>query len=504
MKGKGKMGTLKKRRIIEWGAAAIVSQSVSFGADAGRPNVLFLVADDWNDMVGAMGCSQAITPNLDRLAARGTVFMNAHAPATWCAPSRTAILTGLLPHRTGLYGPQPHMPNIPDHPAIPQLFHSHGYAVFGAGKIYHHMPGYLDLRGFDDYFIWNESHKKRGWTLDAWGDGSPVPPEVPISDMAKYLGMPLWDHYAMPNEDEAKMADTLGADWAAGVLRRKQEKPFFLAYGVYAPHQPNYVPEKYFDLYPLDQIQLPDVDVQELADLPEAVRRQVAHRARRIHEKIVQNDDWRPAVRGYLAAVSYADAMVGRILDALDTSPYKENTIVVFWSDQGWHLGEKTWWGKHSLWQRTTNVPLIWAGPGVAQGAVVESTVGLIDIYRTLTDLCGLDYETELDGQSLAAVLRNPALAKDRIVVITHEDSFAAVNRHWRYIQRPSGEELYDLQTDPEERRNVASNPEYADVIRMLSKALPADRAPAAPGPQGAGLKLITDGESFRWEKVAP
>lgn len=465
------------------------------------PNVLFLVADDWNAMVGAMGCPQAVTPNLDRLAAGGTVFLNAHAPATWCAPSRTAIMTGLLPHRTGCYGEQPHMFQMPERQTIPDRFRAAGYSVAGAGKIYHHMPGQVDPGRFDEYFIWNEAHKKKGWGLFAWHEGSPAPPDPPVSDIAKYLGMPLWDIWAMPNGDEEAMADTLGANWAAAYLERKHEKPFFLAYGVYAPHKQNYAPQKYFDLYPLEQIRLPEVDADELADLPEGIRRIAENRAKRIHDRIVENGDWKVAVQGYLACVSYADAMLGRVLDALDRSPYRDNTVVVFWSDNGYHLGENTWWAKHSLWRPTTRVPFIWAGPGIPQGVRVENPVGLIDTCRTLVDLCGLPAVEEADGQSLVPVFRNPSHAEDREVLINFDDSYAVVNRHWRYIRRPDGEELYHTENDPAERRNLASNPEYAGVMRTLAKKIPDHPAPAGPVPYKT-LRLVVEGESFHWEPV--
>lgn len=300
---------MKDRLIIRAGRAGflrciLAGSAFSSGAAVRaveRPNVLFLAVDDWNDMVGAMGCPQAVTPNLDRLAARGTVFLNAHAPGVYCAPSRTAIMTGLQPYHSGCYADEPHMYNRPDHKAIPQYFSENGYFVAGGGKIYHHMPGYLGRR-VDEWFLWNDEMKKKGWRVGSWEEGTPLPPEVPFGNIAKYTGWEEFDFYAMPDEDEEKMADTLCAEWAASFLKRDHSKPFFLAVGMYAPHKPNYVPKKHFDLYPLDTIRIPETKADDLADLPAGARRAREGRAKRVHDKIAENGDWPRAVQGYLAA----------------------------------------------------------------------------------------------------------------------------------------------------------------------------------------------------------
>ena len=467
---------------------------------AERPNVLFLAVDDWNYMLGAMGNEQAITPNLDRLARRGVIFTNAHAPAVYCAPSRTAIMTGLEPHKSGLYSDEPHMYNIPEHKAIPQYFKDSGYKVYGTGKIYHHMPGYLDRRGFDEYFIWNEEHKKQGWKLGSWDQGAPVPPEVPYDDVPKYTGWTNFDKYVMPNEDEPKMADTIAAQWAADFLEQKHDKPFFLAYGSYAPHKPNYVPKKYFDLYPLDKIKLPEVIENDVDDLPPKTRQQLLNRAKRIHFKIVENGDWKGVIQAYLACVSYADAQVGKVLDALEKSPYADNTVVVLWSDQGYHLGEKIKWGKHTLWNETTRSPFIWAGPGVPKGVKSDVTVGLIDTYKTLIDLCGLEKYKALDGQSLVPIFNDPEGAEDRIAMTTAGDSFSIVNRKWRYIYRPGdGEELYNLTKDPHEWYNLAGKSKYSKIKEKFAVIIPKIIAPAGKSLKNKNLKLECKGEDFKW-----
>jgi arylsulfatase A-like enzyme len=351
--------------------------------------------------------------------------------------------------------------------------------------------------------MWNDEHKKQGWNIGSWDEGAPVPPEVPYDDVPKYTGWTNFDKYAMPNEDEPKMADTIAAVWAADFLGQKHEKPFFLAYGSYAPHKPNYAPQKYFDLYPLDKIQLPEIRDDDLDDLPPKVREKLINRANRINFKIVANNDWKKVIQAYLACLSYADAQMGKVLDALENSPYADNTVVVLWSDQGYHLGEKCKWGKHSLWEETTHSPFIWAGPGVPKGVKSDVTVGLIDTYKTLIDLCGLEQYSALDGQSLVPIFNDPENAEDRIAMTTDHGSFAIINRKWRYIYRgKAGEELYDLTKDPHEWDNVAGKVEYAAVKKKFAAMVPQDIAPVGKCHKKNELRLECEGEDFKWVEI--
>ena len=481
--------------ILIAGATAGLSGNTS--AQESRPNILFIAVDDWNDMVGAMGYTNAVTPNLDALAARGTVFRNAHTTSTWCAPSRTAIMTGLYPHTSGCYADEPSMYNLPDHPDMAQFFQTNGYTTAVGGKIYHHMQGYLDRRGYDECFIWNESHKLQGWKLNSWGPGAPQPPQSPNSDIAKAANWDAFDFWEMPNELEEEMSDTKCANWAAEFLQRDHEKPFFLAFGTYAPHKENYAPKKYFDLYPLESIVLPEINLNDHDDLPPAIKKTAGNKKRTRFDPIVAlTNGWERSIQGYLAAASYADAMIGRVLDSLENSPYKDNTIVVFWSDNGYHLGEKMIWAKHTLWQRTTNIPFIWAGPGVSTNVVSEVTVSLVDTYKTLADLCGFP-ATHIDGESLVPVFNDPENAADRYIVINYEDSNAVVNQQWRYIKYPDGEELYDLVNDPHEWTNLAANASFVGVKAEMASHLPVNPAPAVTS--RSDLKLIFAGEDFYW-----
>jgi len=355
-----------------------------------QPNVIFISVDDWNDWVGAMGNKQVKTPNLDKLAKRGVTFVNAHTPAVYCAPSRTATMTGLAPYTTGCYydGPFFAKGNYPELVDLPGWFRRNGYHVAGGGKLYHHMHAQIDMRSWDEYFIWNPELKKQGWFLNSWGDGAPLPKELPASPIAKKLAsealardpkkkMPKVNSHmewgVLRNEDESKMADSICTEWAVNFLKKKHEKPFFLGFGLYAPHKPNFVPQKYYDLYPLDSIKLPaKTPVGPLAGLPVKTKKKYMNRQKFVHDKMVALSCQKQAVQGYLASLSYADAMVGRVLDSLEKSSYKSNTIVVLWSDNGYHLGERAAWAKHTLWERTSNVPFIWAGPGIAKNHVLK------------------------------------------------------------------------------------------------------------------------------------
>jgi len=490
--------------------AGALGASVSASA-ADRPNVLFLAVDDWNDWTGPMGNSQAKTPNLDRLAGRGVTFTNAHCPGVYCAPSRTAIMTGIHPYTSGSYADQTHMFNHPEYVGIQSWFSENGYGVYGTGKLYHHMPGYLDLRGWDEFFVRDEQQKRDGWPMGSWDYGAPLPEKWPVSKLydptKEYKKPPSHLEYgALPNAAEDAMADTIRADWACKFLKQPHDEPFFLAVGLYAPHRQNYVPRKYFDLYPLHSVQLPVCKEGDLDDLPESVRRPKLNRKKVIHDRLMELDEAKPTLRGYLAALSYADTMLGRVLDALDENGHADNTIVVLWSDNGYHHGEKTHWGKHTMWERTTNVPFMWAGPGLARGAKIDATVSLIDTYPTLLELCGLPPNDQVEGVSLASVLRKPQDATDRSVVVSGAEGmhFAVVNQSWRYIRYGDGEEeLYDLTKDPNEWSNLAADEDaYAEVRQTMAAHLPDHPAKPGLGKKSRTAKLVIQGEDFRWVAV--
>ena len=291
-------------------------------------------------------------------------------------------------------------------------------------------------------------------------------------------------------------------DWInPELLGKAHDKPFFIGLGLYAPHFPNYAPQKYFDLYDLKQIQVPYLKENDLDDLPDGIRQRMMRRRALHHEPLLQIDAYKDAVRAYLAAVSYADAMLGRILDALEKNGLKENTIVIMWSDQGFHHGEKGQWGKHTLWQQTSHVPLIFSGGDLPKNKKVNHTAGLIDLYPTLIDLCKLPKHHEMDGISLLPSLMDPGLQINRDLFIPSNErgSYAVVNEDWRYIYyRDGSEELYKLKEDPEEWNNLANQGEYRDVIDKLRQVVPKEFHPGATDKKS--LRMIIEEDAFRWE----
>ncbi len=474
-----------------------------------QPNVLFLAVDDMNDWVGCLETTpRAITPNLDKLAARGVNFTNAHTAGVFCAPSRAAIFSGQYASTTGCYQTGNYFVAHPEIDALQMVFAKGGYTTLGAGKLFHHPAGAIDRRGWTEFFLRNRSQRTSGWPLNSWSEETPFPDPFPASiynQGQKITGGLFLEWGAIPNEKEEEMADTIRINWAVEQLKKEHDKPFFLACGIYAPHFPNYCPQKYFDLYDPAKIELPPYKADDLDDLPPKIKKIKTARSR-IHQKLESLDAVDDAIHGYLACMSYADAMMGRVLDALAASPYADNTIVVFWSDHGYHHGEKGDWGKHTLWERTSNVPFIWAGPGVAEGAKTDVTASLIDMYPTLVELCGLPAPHQpLEGQSLAATLAAPDAAKDRNVFLPHMNAgeYAVINRDWRYIRYgDDGEELYDLQKDPNEWNNLASLEQYGDLKAEMRKSAP--ETFAAPAEKlNARKDLVVEGETFRWEKGA-
>ncbi len=495
-------------------AALFVVFMSAGSACAKQPNVLFLAVDDMNDWIGSLGATpRAITPNLDKLAARGVNFSNAHTPGVYCAPARAAIFSGQYASTTGCYRSSDYFTDHPEIEGLPLSFSKAGYTTLGVGKLYHHMPGSIDVRGWDEFYLRKPSQRTEGWSLDNWTEEMPFPNPFPASvfNKGKEIKGGLFLEWAgLPNDKEEEMADTIRVNWAADQLGKKHDKPFFLACGIYAPHFPNYCPQKYFNLYDRDKIELPPIKVDDLEDLPERMKRAKTARSK-IHKELEAKGAVKDAIHGYLACMSYADAMMGRVLDALEKSPYADNTIVVLWSDHGYHHGEKYDWGKHTLWERTSNVPFIWAGPGVKKGAVTDVTASLIDMYPTFVEMCGLPRpHQKLEGTSLASTLEKPAVAKDRDVYLPYmaPGEYAIINKDWRYITYgDDGEELYDLKSDPNEWNNLAENPKYEDTKRLLRKSAPKKFSPAAPK-RTIGKDLIIEGETFRWrkegEKVAP
>ena len=430
-----------------------------------KPNVLFIAVDDLNDWTSFLGGYPNVkTPNLQRLAERGTFFTRAYCSAPACNPSRASLLCGVRPSTSGVYyNSNPWRRQLPDAVTLPQHFTAHGYKVHGGGKIFHGR--YKDPRSWQFYF-------------DRPAD--PKPKIVPVN------GIPNTAHFDWgPVEvGDRDMGDTQVTDFGVKFLAKKHRRPFFLAVGLFRPHLPWYVPRKYFDEYPLDDIVLPRVKQNDLDDVPPLGRRMA--RSKTDHAKVLEHKQWEKAVQGYLASITYADGQIGRLLDALDESGHAKNTIVVLWTDHGWHLGEKLHWRKFSLWEEAGRVPMIFVVPGLTKAAArCERTVSLLDIYPTLADLCGLPVGEHLEGKSLRPLLADPTAAWDRPVVTTHgRNNHAVRSERWRYIRYSDGtEELYDHQNDPMEWTNRAADPKAAAVKKELIAWLP--KVNVEEGPRG-------------------
>lgn len=449
-----------------------------------RPrNVLFLSVDDMNDWVGCLsGYPGVQTPNIDALARRGALFANAHCASPLCNPSRTALFTGLSPATTGVYNNEQYWrPTMPNAVTIPQYFRQHGYHAAGVGKVFHHVAGFnppdqwdeFQLQVFDDPW-----YRRKDWY--PWTPKAANPPGHPFNGLKNFAGEFDWG--VLPEKPEAEYGDMQAVNWADRFLARRHDKPFFLAVGMWHPHIPMFAPQHYFDLYPEDKVQLPKAPVEDLDDIPRAGQEMAAFR-REEFTRLQREGKWRDAVRAYLASISFADALVGRVLESLRRSAYAKDTLVVFWSDNGWHLGEKQHWHKSTLWQRSTHVPLIFAGPGVrAAGTARPQPVTLLDLYPTLLDACGLPAKADLQGSSLGPLLRDPHLPGKPAVITYLPGNHAVRTERWRYIRyNDGGEELYDVKADPDELHNLARESRYAGLKQELAVYMPKMSAPPVP-----------------------
>ena len=426
------------------------------------PNVLLIAIDDLNDWTGGLnGHPQAKTPNIDRLARMGTLFVNAHCQSPVCQPSRASLMTSRLPSTTGLYFLNPGIakaPALKGALTIPERFAKEGYRVMGAGKLFH---GGENRR----YFA------KAGEYGGNFGGFGPRP----AKKISYPQGHPLWDWGAFPDDDE-KMPDRKIADWAIRKLKQSHEKPFFLAVGFYRPHVPMLVPKQWFDLHPRSEIKLPRVRDDDLTDVPRYARdlTTLGHVAPP-HQWMVKHQEWRHAVQAYLASTSFADHCLGRVLDALEASSHKDNTIVVLFSDHGFHLGEKNHWAKRTLWEDGTRVPLVIAGPTLPAGQTSKRSVSLLDLYPTLLDLCDLDLDAAHEGTSLSPLLEDPAASWDRPALTFFGAGNASVRTtDWRYIRYVDGaEELYHTSQDPHEWKNLAGSSAHRETKARLARSIP-------------------------------
>ena len=486
-----------------------------------RPNVLMIAIDDLNDWVGCLGGHpQAHTPNMDRLAQRGVLFTNAHCASPACNPSRAIVFSGKLPWKTGVWSNKSKklFQQHPQTQVIPRAFQSAGYETLGTGKLMH-SSGTANRLMFQHHFNpeqrWSPFTRQqvRYTEQELPSKGSKQPRHVVQVEGRAPIVLPL---NRMPSDRKPKttdgesfdwgpldipdsaMGDTQITDWAIEQLQSDRKgKPFFLAVGYYRPHIPLFAPARYFKRFAGVDVQLPPFAADDLDDLSHSARRWALEPITAgSHATVVQHEQWEEAVQAYLACTSFVDHQIGRLLDALDTGQYGNNTLIVLWSDHGWHLGEKQHWGKWTGWERATRVPLIIVPPqGQTQhhaqaGASCDQPVSLLDLYPTITAMCEIPTPKGLDGQSLAPLLRHPSRSTNRqVVTIFDPGNVSLRTERYRYIRYANGqEELYDMVADPNEWTNLASVPQHAPALSALRNAIPPQALKPSPanGPKAS------------------
>lgn len=410
-----------------------------------RPNIIMISVDDMNSWVSFLkNFNNVKTPNLDRLAKRSYIFKNAHAPATLCNPSRTAIITGKFPSSTGIYTNAQSAKDFIVQTQTKTIFHhfkEHGYYLLGTGKIFHVNN---DIKVFDEFFR-------------------------PKRDLTNIASMTPWGYC---EESNNKNVDNQVADWAVSQLSREFKKPFFMSIGFFFPHHPWIMPKKYFDYYPLEKIKIPRTLINDYEDIPIIARTRIL-KFLALNSELKNHNQLKVNIQAYLAAITYMDEQLGKILTTIEKSPHAKNTIIVFWSDHGYHLGEKETIRKSTLWDPSTNVPFLISIPG--KKGKIKSAVSLIDIFPTLIDIAKLPQMPGLEGTCLVDLMDHK-LYKRILPVITVQDqgNYAIRNDKWKYIRYVDGsEEFYDIFQDPQEYNNLANNPKYNIQKNSLKKFIP-------------------------------
>ncbi len=432
-----------------------------------KPNVLFIAIDDLNDWLGCMnGHSNTRTPNMDKLAAQGVLFTNAHCQAPLCGPSRASIMTGLRPSTTGIYGmigDNEIKGVLPDVTLLPEYFKQNGYYTMGIGKLFHqHAPD----------GVFEESGGRTG------GFG-PRPKErfvwdgIGTSDQEKY-GRTSTDWGAFPEVDSL-MIDYQSADWVIERLSKDYDQPFFMGVGFIRPHVPLYAPQKWFDKIPLEGLEMTPYKADDLNDVPDVALQINDLPMMPTTQWAIESGNWDDIIQAYLACVSFVDAQVGRVMEALENSEYADNTIIVLWSDHGYRLGEKETFAKHALWEEATNAPLIFAAPSLPKGKVVDQPVEMLSIYPTLLELSGLEANGKNEGISLVELMQSGKNEKEYYAITTYGmNNHSIRSEKFRYTRYEDGsEELYDHEYDPNEWINIAKETKAESVRGELGALLP-------------------------------
>ncbi|WP_298493970.1 sulfatase [uncultured Algibacter sp.] len=453
----------------------VLSLNVLIGFTQEQPNVLLIMVDDLNDWVGAFGGNQqAITPNIDKIAEKSVIFKNAYCSAALCNPSRTSMLTGYNPSKTGVYGNKEifrEMKGYENTITLPQYFEKNGYSTVAAGKIFHNARGGSeepkhgsDPGSFQQERIGNagtvfpDDKDRHQHGLDLKGRG------------IKGSFLRSFDWYGTDTEDHQNN-DWKSSQYIADFINQEHDKPFFAACGIFKPHLPWYVPQKYFDMYDLKDINLPVVKENDLEDVGRMGNNMVK---KKVHESLIDTNQWKESVRAYLANITFADACIGNLLNTLENSTYADNTIVVLMGDHGWHLGEKQHWSKNVLWERAAKTPLLIFDPRNKEAGASTRIVSLLDVYPTLVDLCNLPKKEDLDGVSIKTLVENPIAEWNEVALTSKAKGMHSLrNEQYRYIVYTDGfEELYDHNSDPNEWYNIAAKKPNTKILQKFRNQL--------------------------------
>ena len=442
---------------------------------AEKMNVLFIAADDMNCDLSAYGNKQVKTPNLERLASMGVRFDYAYCQQPLCGPSRASLMTGLRPDTLDMHTLKHELrKKNPDVVTLGQLFRKNGYFSARAGKIYHYgNPTQIGTDANDDPATWDERYNPAG--IDKKHEDKIVRYH-PYRGLG--ISMAWWD----PTSKDEEHTDGMVASKIVELIDTHKDEPFFLAAGFFNPHCPYVAPKRYFDLYPLDEITMPDLDEAkaDLEDVPPMAIQRDSKRWPYYFDGITK-EQARKCKQAYYACNSFVDAQVGRLLDALERNNLMHKTIIVFWSDHGYFLGEKGLWYKRKAFERSVRNPLIIAAPGMQRNMSTTRPVELLDMYPTLADLCGLVPPSNLQGLSLRPLLSDPVNGKwDKPAVsqVWHSRTawgYSIRTDRWRYtewLEGRAGRELYDHASDSGEVHNLANDPKQAGIVAKLSKQL--------------------------------
>ena len=511
--------------------AVAFGQSPTMAAD--QPNVLFIAIDDLNDWIGCLkGHPQALTPHIDRLAARGMLFTNAHCAAPACNPSRAAVSSGRMPNVTQVWSnPSGPMDRVyPGARQLPEAFNEAGYHTAGTGKLFHKkaQTQFHQFKRYGQRWSPFPSEAVEYTDIELPSKGTTNPRHVLKDSKGRQVVLPInrmpsdrkpnlkagesfdWGGFDLPDAD---WGDTLSTNWAIDRLGEQRDKPLLLGVGFYRPHIPLFAPQRFFQRFVNDPGQLPPYRKDDLDDLsPLGKKWAIEAVTAGLHSTVVKHHQWQAAVEAYLACVTYVDHEVGRLLDALDNSNIADNTLIVLWSDHGWQLGEKDHWGKWTGWERSTKVPLIIVPPKeqaekfAQTGSVCDAPVGLIDLFPTLVELCGIEGPPVLDGDSLVPLLQNPrALFRKTTLTMFDEGNASVRDRQWRYLRyRDGSEELYDLANDPHEWTNLAADDSHTEVKARLKTELSHHLARFDKGANRISASQLKWVGSYRKQKNLP